>query len=295
MNNKNVLIIGASGFIGKHAVKHLSASGWQVYAQCLPDEIPTPFPSVVWLPCDLRDTNCMRVWPEQCNSIIYLAQSPEWRIFPDGAKDVFDVNVAAVIRTVEYARNAGTQHFVFASSGSIYSQKVQPAQENDLLDIDAQRNFYAASKLATELLIKPYASLMSIINLRLFSPYGLGLNPKMLISQLVHRVQEREAIDLHGRDGMRINPIAVADVIKVLERCLTLENSVTLNVAGPDSLTLREIGETIGAVVGIAPQFTTHPEQSAPVIVGDTTALYEHLGWTPQTPFEAGIKAWLES
>lgn len=291
----NILILGASGFIGQHIVKHLANSSWKVYAQCLPNETPSSLPDVIWLPCDLRNANCVQTWPEKCDSIIYLAQSPEWRVFPDGAKDVFEVNVAAVIRTIEYARNVEAQHFIFASSGSVYDQTTQPSREDDRFDIGAQRNFYAASKLATELLIKPYTSLMSIINLRLFSPYGLGLNPKMLISQLVHRVQERKAIDLHGKDGMQINPVAVADVTRVLERCLTLENSATFNVAGPDRLTLRRVSEIIGLTVGIAPQFTAHPEQRVPVLVGDTTALLKQLGWAPQIPFETGIRAWLES
>ena len=92
-----------------------------------------------------------------------------------------------------------------------------------------------------------------------------------------------------------VNPIAVCEVAEVLERCLSLNESLIVNVAGPERLTLREIGEYIGFVLGVPPKFTVRPEQSAPVLVGDTSLMKEQLRWSPQVTFESGLRMWLDS
>ena len=72
----------------------------------------------------------------------------------------------------------------------------------------------------------------------------------MLIPRLVRRVSENAPITLEEPDGMQLNPVAVGDVVETIVRCLTLDRSATLNVAGPEVLTLREIGRRIGSAAG---------------------------------------------
>jgi len=272
----------------------LATQGYTVYATHIPAKVPAPVPGVTWLSCDLIRADATATWPTQCDSVIYLAQSPAWRVFPVGAVDVFQVNVAAALRAAEYARQARVRRFIFASSGSVYTQIMRPACEAEPFDLHAPRTFYVASKLAAELLLRPYATLLPVVILRLFTPYGVGQNPDMLIPQLVRRVREGEPISLHGTDGLRTNPVAVGDVVDVLRACLALDTSVILNIAGPEVLTLREIGLCIGRVLGLEPRFETHPDQVPPVIVGDTSALRAALGWVPETRFEAGLRNWLQ-
>ena len=295
MPEQSVLVIGASGFIGEHTVVQIVKQGYRVYATHLPAETPSSIAGATWIPCDLREPESMRAWPQSCDNLIYLAQSPTWRNFPDGAADVFEVNVAATLRAAEYARQAGVQRFIFTSTGSIYCQSSEPAREEDPIFISLPRRFYDASKIATELLLGPYRDYFSMIILRIFMPYGFGQDPKMLIPQMVRRVQEGVPISLHGSDGMIVNPIVVSDVAEVLERCLALGETVTLNVAGPEILTLREIGECIGSVLNIPPKFESQPGQPVPVLVGDTTALSKYLAWSPQTLFEIGLRSWISS
>ena len=205
--SKKILILGASGFIGKHAVRKFLASGYNVFAQHLPTENPPNIPEASWFPCDLREQGFTKSFPQEVDTIIYLAQSPDWRSFPDGASDVFQVNVAAAFQTTEYARQAKAGRLIFASTGSIYGQHAAPIHEEDVRT-EKVASFYAASKLATELLLNQYHIILPVINLRLFMPYGEGQHEKMLIPNLVNRVKDNIPIDLHGNDGLIINPIA---------------------------------------------------------------------------------------
>ena len=293
MNNKaNILVFGASGFVGHHTVARLSNNGWKVFAQCLPDEKPVPYVGVNWFPCDLRQGIQENLLPDDCDSIIYLAQSPEFRTFPEGADCVFAINVAAVMSSIEYARKLGARRFIFASTGSIYDQNRVPCREADLVTTTARRGFYAASKLAAELLLRPYEVCMSVIILRLFTPYGKGLNSSMLLPELVRRVREKKPIDLHGQDGMLMNPIYIDDLSRLMEKCLVYEKSVTLNVAGSEIVSLREVSSYIGEVLGISPIFNIN-QGPAPVLVGDISLLKQELGFFPKVSMKEGISSWL--
>ena len=286
-----VFVIGANGFVGRHLVRHLAAQGLRVFASTRPGAKPQAMANVDWVLTDLAadDTN---TWPKAYDAIVYLAQSARWREFPGGADDVFRVNVAGIHRAAEHARSIGAKRFIHMSSGTIYTQSKEPAREDDAIAINATRSFYAASKLAAEMLLGPYSAIFNVIQLRLFMPYGVGQNEKMLLPSIVSKVREGVAIDLHIPDGLKCNPIAVGDVSEAVRRCLMLEGSHTLNLAGPEALTLRQVAEAVGSAIGRAPMFNMKPE-AAPVIVGDTTRLRQVLQWEPPTQFVDGVREWL--
>jgi UDP-glucose 4-epimerase len=292
---QNVMVIGGNGFIGRHTVTKLVDDGHTVTATYMSRESPPVIKAVTWIRCDLLDPKSDAAWPSRCDSLIYLAQSTHWRSFPDGAADVFEINVAAAVRAVEYARRVGARRFIYLSTGSVYTQTTHPAQEGDAFDVENIRNFYFASKLAAEILLKPYTSQLPILVLRLFVPYGPGQDSQMLIPDVIRRIREDRPVSLHGTDGLYCNPVAVTDVAEALSRCLFLEKSGTYNVAGPAVLSLRDIGLCIGKVVGKEPKFEAYPHQKAPIIVGETSALRAALGWSPQIPFESGLSRWLKS
>jgi nucleoside-diphosphate-sugar epimerase len=288
-----VLIVGASGFIGRHVTARLASGGVRVYAHYHSAAPPLDTGEVLWIPGDLRQATVSRAWPPRCDHVVYLAQSPARDDLPANAPDVFDVNVAGALGAITYAVSAHARSFILASSGSVYGDRRGPARESDALRLDGRASFYAASKLAAEALIAPYARRLTVIRLRIYAPYGPGQDSRQLISDLVRRVRERRAIDLHGADGMVINPLWVGDLAEAIRRCLPLETSAVLNVGGPEPLTLREIGDCIGRITGIPPRFAVHPDQTAPVVVGDTTALRAALGWSPPTTLESGLERWL--
>jgi len=288
-----VLVVGGTGFVASHTLPRLIGGG-DVYATCRHSAPPPATAGVQWLPGDLAGSDPTENWPSRCETVIYLAQSRAWRRFPEGAADVFDVNVRGVFHAAEYARHAGAARFIFASSGSVYGPSATPVRERDRFDVTEPKQFYSAAKLAAELLLGSYASLLHVVILRLFVPYGDGEASDMLIPQLVRRVREGEPILLDGKDGLQINPVAVSDVAETIHRCIGLRASAVLNVAGPEVLTLRQVGHDIGTVVGREPRFE-HRAGEAQMLVGDTGSLRGALGWAPRTTFKDGLRAWLGS
>ena len=104
---------------------------------------------------------------------MHLAQSAHYREFPEGAPDVFAVNVALDrSASLEYARRAGARSVVLASTGGVYGYRRHPIRE--LRRRAATDDVLLPLQAAAELLAEAYAELFSVVVFRFFFVYGAG-------------------------------------------------------------------------------------------------------------------------
>lgn len=283
---KPILVTGANGLVGRVTLERLRHA-WKTYA--LVREMPKePLPDgVVPVVYDLRQLNDLEL-PEIPSTVIHLAQSSHHRDFPDHALDVFEVNVGSTQRLLEWGHRNGVKRFIYASSGGIYGSGYAALEEDQPLDVSTSLEHYIASKRCGELLAEAYCSYMTIIVLRFFFVYGPGQRHTMLIPRLLDCVSEGRSIILQGKDGIRINPIYVDDAAAAIENATKLEVSETINIAGPQELTLRELGMLMGDVVGHAPRFDILPEAQPENLVGSVSKMAWLLG-SPQINMEDGL------
>ncbi|NWD49594.1 NAD-dependent epimerase/dehydratase family protein [Pseudomonas gingeri] len=281
----NILITGANGLLGVHAVAQL-VSQHQVHAvvHSAPQQ---PVSGVTYHVIDLSQDWSRQSLPAAVDAVIHLAQSSRFREFPEQAMDVFGVNVASTAYLLEYARTAGAKHFILASSGGVYGAGDEAFKENALIPHHGQLGYYLGSKLCSEVLAQNYSSLMNVTVLRFFFMYGRDQRRSMLVPRLIDNVMAGQVITLQGNDGIRINPIHVSDAVAALEHCLQLEGSHTFNVAGAQVLSLREIAEIIGEAVGLAPVFKVE-EVEPRHLIANIDALSESL-IAPRVSFAQGI------
>ncbi len=283
----DILITGASGLTGTPTVHRLS-QGHRVYALVRHAPMQPAMTNVSWLTCDLAQCWDIAGFPKHIDVIIHLAQSRRFREFPEAAMDMFAVNVASTLQLLDYARQAGARQFIYASSGGGYGSGPQPFVETDVFQPNARLNFYLMTKVHGETLVHKYTAFFLITVLRPFFVYGIAQHPQMLIPRLLHSVQDGQPIRLAGASGIRINPIYHLDFVEVLERCLVLQQSCTLNVAGGEILSMRQIGEIIGNVMGKAARFTADAERHGDII-GDIGRLERLLDYRPRVSFHTGI------
>ena len=198
---------------------------------------------------------------------------------------MFAVNVARTAELLDYAYGAGASHFVLASTGGVYAPSPEPLTEDSPL---AERpGFYPASKLAAELLAHPYAGLMTVAILRFFFIYGARQGSDMLMPRLVASVREGRPIQLQGPDGLRLNPVHVDDAANAVLAATKLADSGTINVAGPQVSTLREIGELIGGRFGAQAAFEA-VDGPSPSLVADIARMRRFL-FEPRVLLDSGI------
>src|SRR5262249_48083269 len=117
---RRCLVTGATGLIGSHAVQDLERD-FDVVRVSRRGEVAVDF-SKPW------STNALQ--PE-CDAVVHLAQSENYRDFPAAAGEMFEVNTASAARLLDHAAKSGASLFVFASSGGIYGSGPQPFGESD--------------------------------------------------------------------------------------------------------------------------------------------------------------------
>lgn len=279
-----VLLTGATGLIGSYLRERLAPNHavWAI-ARNLPPEPD----DVTWIPHDLSEPRLPEALPAGIDTVIHLAQSPRFREFPASAMHVYEVNLGSTARLLDWARRTGATRFIYASTGGVYGFGPEPFSEYDPLPITPQGH-YAATKRASELLVESYAGAFSVIILRFFFVYGKGQRPDMLVPRLIRNVREGQPLTLQGPDGMRLNPLHASDAAQAIEACLTLEGAETFNLAGPEILSLREIGGIIGQHVGREPVFQVDETAPPRSLIGAISRMRERLG-APRVRFAEGV------
>lgn len=274
-NIRSVLISGANGLLGQSLCELLVSEGFEVIG--LVHNVPTKnIPGVTYLSIDLETEWTALQLPEKVDAIVHLAQSAHFRDFPEKALNVFKVNIASTAKFLDYGRQVGVKSFVFASSGGVYGNGNQAFHENSAISSPGLLGYYLGSKLSGEVLSQSYSDVFTVNVLRFFFIYGPNQKKGMLIPRLMESVINHRAITLHGQQGIRINPIHVADAAIATRAAMLSESSTVYNISGPEVLSLKTIAEQMGKFCGIAPEFS-YLEGEPRDLIGDNSAMKRDL------------------
>jgi nucleoside-diphosphate-sugar epimerase len=285
----NVLITGANGLLGRNLVNNLSKKH-KVYA-VIRDKEKINFElnkNINLIELNLYDIDLTSL-PEDIDVIYYLAQSNRFREFPDGAKDMFEVNINAPLKLCEWGRNNDVNQFIYASSGGVYTNPDKPVKEFFDINANEKHGFYLDSKLSAEILLKNYVQhFESFVIVRPFFMYGIGQNETMLIPRLIKSVKENKEILLNGKEGIKINPIYIDDATESISKIIELKGEYIINIAGKESKSLKEIVLTISNIIAVNPVFK-YSDNMPKDLVADITLMKEKL-IEPKVNIEEGIK-----
>jgi nucleoside-diphosphate-sugar epimerase len=288
LNKPKILVTGANGLLGRHTIQSLR-DGYEVYAtvHAMPVD---PVEHVIYLMLDLSGQWSVDELPCDLDIIIHLAQSSRFREFPEQSPDIFNVNIGSTARLLDFAWRTNVKKFVYASSGGIYGSSEIAFDENSPIVAHGQLGYYLGSKLCGEVLVQNYSQLMDVITLRFFFMYGIEQRHTMLIPRLIDNVRNGVPINLQGEEGLRINPVHVSDSVHALKAALDLQGSHTINIAGPNVLSLKEIAEIVGLRFKKKPVFN-YVDGEPTHLIGNIEAMQKLL-YSPNISFEVGLNEW---
>lgn len=272
-----VLVTGGTGFVGRHLVPALKASGYEVIVLARRD-VEVPGAAVVR--ADLASP--VSGLPE-ADALVHLAQANV--LYPEGASTLDAVNAASTLALLEYALQCGGR-FILASTGSVYGFGPRPFEETDAL---APPDFYAATKVRAESFVASYSDRVATAVVRLFFPYGAGLE-RRLVADVGARVREGRPVELREGGRPRINPVFVDDVVALLLRLLEEPGGRVVNAAGPERCSVRELALAWGEVLGREPVFEDVAGESPGDLLGDNALMLELLGGRPLVPLFEGLR-----
>ena len=280
-----VVLTGATGFVGAHLRRRLRVH--MPVIALTRDRALEPEPNITWMKMDLADWRTIS-WPADADTLIYAAQSREYRDFPGGSGDMIDVNVRGLIALLAAATRSGLRRVIYLSSGNVY------APFDTLVDEDAPvqpGSFYAHTKRMAELVVEGCASTVECTVLRLFTVYGPGQR-EMLVPRLFDRIARGEPISVGPTGGLTLSPIYVDDVCALVERLIEpvpQRGYRTFNVGGAEAVTIQALATAVGNVLGKQPMFEIRPEGAAAGWAANTQRVRAAVGWAPTIGLHEGL------
>ena len=227
-----VLLVGATGLIGRHLVRLLEQSGVDFEA-----------PSRTALDLSRLTFDNLPLLPPATH-ILYLAQGRNYRDFPASAMETIQVNAFAPSVLLNHYASRGLQSFIYASSGNVYwtGERV-----NRGISEFPSGDIYSASKIAAEELLAPWRKLLPLGLVRIFTAYGEEAAASSLVAVLRERIMNKKPVTLNGPDGDIFQPTYAGDVARCLVTASFGQWSGAADIAGPERLSVREMAERMAA------------------------------------------------
>lgn len=289
---RRVVVTGATGLLGREVVRQLVMRGNEVLAIVRPGGAGRVLPGIAVAEIDLSLASAASFADlGRYDAVIHLAQAPGWHDFPRNAGAIAAVTLTATACLAEAAVVAGAKTFVLASSGGIYGPAAAPIREDAPIKPAAELGFYLSAKAQSERLLSYFSEALTTQILRPFFIYGAGQSEAFLISRLVRSLHDGRAIRVDRGRGPYLNPIYVSDAAQAFISAAEAAGPLTVNIAGPQTLSLRAIAEEAANQIGRSAIFdeTTNTPSD---YVADIDLMHRTVG-APKVAFASGLQAML--
>lgn len=327
---KKILITGSAGFIAFHLTLKLAQNGLEVFAI---DDIndyytttlkidrlrelgiknpvdnvlvqSTLFTNLTFLKANLADKKTIENLPKDFNYVIHLAAQAGVRYSLINPDSYIERNISAFYNLLEFIKDKKLEHFIFASSSSVYGLNSEIPFNEDQKS-DSPISLYAATKKSNELMAHTYSYLFNIpiTGLRFFTVYGPWGRPDMMPFNIADSILNDKPINLYDNGELKRDYTYIDDIIESIYRMLKL--SPTPNAQGVN-FDILNIGNS-NPIRNI--EFITHfekrlkkkaiinnvdaPKTELAVTCADVNKLELKIGYKPQISPEKGVNLFLD-
>ncbi len=280
MPKPDILVTGASGFVGRHLLPALERAGCRVCAFSLDDgdiaRSPLPF------------TGVARVF--HLAARMFVPES--W----NDPRSYYETNVLGAVNVLEWCRRERAA--ITLVSSYVYGHpRCLPISEDHPLDAF---NPYGHTKLLAEDVARFYQRhfAVPVTIVRPFNLYGLGQDPRFLIPSLVRQVLDPAQPEIRVADTRpRRDYLYIDDFVELL---LATFNGPpgTYNAGSGRSVGIGDLVDVINRAAGlhkpVVCEGRPRPDEVLDV-VADISHAAECLAWRPRVSLEEGIAAMLAS
>ncbi|EJL34066.1 nucleoside-diphosphate-sugar epimerase [Caulobacter sp. AP07] len=317
-----VIITGAAGFIGAHVAHRLLDRGETVIGVDVFTDYYDPAlkaaraarlearPGFTMVRMDIADGAAFEalVRDSGAKRIVHVAAQAGVRYSIDNPFAYERSNLAGHLSVLEAARRNGVAHLVYASSSSVYGDRLQSLdgdhgagfKETD--PVDEPVSLYAATKRANELMSISYAKLYGfpMSGLRFFTVYGPWGRPDMAYFSFTQKILAGQPIEVYGqgrmaRDFTYIDDI-VDGVVGVLDHPPAAGGHEIYNIGDNDPVGLMEMISTLETALGREAVKVMRPMQPGDVTAtyADISKLHALTGYRPKVKLAQGLERFTE-
>ena len=303
--NRNVLVAGASGFVGANLVRRLLKLGANVRATL--HEAP---PVIVddridYRRCDLQNAEDCREVVRGADFVFMCAAKTSGAAGMENQPHLqLTPNVLMNLLMLEASFNAGVKKFLFISSSTVYPLADHAVQEDDVNHEFFEKYFVDAwvkrfSEVVCEIFASKVEKSMSVVVVRPANLYGeydnFELETSHVIPALIRKVVERhDPIEVWGYGSDIKEFLYIQDFIDgILLAMEKLSWFDPINIAAGKPVSILDVLETIVREDGYADanlEFNSAKPTMIPKRMMDTSKAKAQLEFEAKTPLEEGIR-----
>ena len=305
MSAANVLVTGATGFVGVHLVARLLSEGCSVTVLVRSSSVL----SAEWrdrvrvVVCDdFSEKNLRRLLDGPFEAVFHLAA---YGVKPN-QRDIDEILRINIEMPAVLVRLCAKWRSRMVMTGTFSEYRSPSAQE--LLSEDSpleQAKLYGSSKAAGGLMARAIAQSSGIgfRLLRLFKAYGAGEAPHRLLPALVSGLGKHESVAISAGTQV-LDFVYIDDVVEAMLRadahCRDKGGTATWNVATGRAHSVREFAEQVASAMNTDASLLgfgsiAMRKDDEPWLVGAPDRLRSELGWQPSIGLEDGVRAAVEA
>lgn len=287
----NVLVTGATGFIGSHLCKALIQKGYRVFGLSSSNKLQRVKSLLAkkefhLLKGDVRDLNFLKkiLRKHQIKVIFHLAALLPRANALKNPFLFFDVNARGTLNLLNAAYSNKVEKFIYASSDSVYSQppKYLPVDESHPT---LPSTIYGMSKLEGELYCHLYSKAINITILRYCGVYGKGQHKHNAVYRFISQALKNKPITIYG-DGTQSSDFTyIEDVIQGTILAFEKNKPGIYNISSGKETSIKELATIIIELTNSKSKiiFTNQKTNRPFRFVLDITKAKKILGYSPHS------------
>ncbi|TWT88991.1 UDP-glucose 4-epimerase [Pseudobythopirellula maris] len=242
------------------------------------------------------------------DTVVHLAAQAGVRYSIDEPHAYADSNLTAWLNVLQGCRHGQPERVVYASSSSVYGSRDtigagagEPFAETDCVTRPA--SFYAATKMAGELMAHSYADLfgLDVAATRFFTVYGPWGRPDMALLKFTQAIHAGEPIPLFNAGKMHRDFTYIDDIVDGLEKLVDGVGSQgpgfrEYNLGNGDPMPLGDLVSAIEKALGKPAKRNLLPMQAGdvPYTYADISKARRELGFEPKTLLDDGVARFVD-
>lgn len=308
--HNKILITGAGGFVGQHAISCLSNDdSTEIVATVEHGQHRNLGVRVVQM--DITNAVEVRqVISEECPThILHLAAVSTKDYADEDPRKAWDVNVTGTQNiALVLVEHLPSCRLIFCSSSEVYGESFRSPRALDETALLKPTTVYGSTKAAADLMIGQMAyNGLHAICVRPFNHFGPGQRPFFVVAAFAQQIARIERglqkPVLHtGSLDVRRDFLDVRDVVSAYSAIISnfdkLPNGSIFNIASGRAISIQSVLEKLlslsSVTIDIAIDRSRLRSNEIPVMEGTATKLRKCLGWRPQYQIDSTLAATLE-
>ena len=262
---KKIFITGGAGYVGAVLVPFLLDRNYKITVLDLMiygDNVLPDHPNLKSIKGDIRDQLLLKKLLPGNDIVIHLAcisNDPSFELNPNLGKAI---NLDAFRPLVEISKNAGVNRFIYASSSSVYGIKKE-LHVHEGISLEPLTDYSRFKANCEKILAEYQSSNFTTVTIRPATVCGYSPRQRLdvVVNILTNFAYHKREISIFGGDQLRPN-IHIADMAAAYLALITAPKEKVAGKifnAGYENQPVREIAETVKAVVGDDVKLVTTP------------------------------------